>query len=192
MMVKNELLPSYFWEKVDNFIELLLTYNQTHNITGAKTRESALKNVEDSIYPLQFLELSLIKNAIDIGTGAGFPGLLIALALPEVHVSLFEPIAKKSAFLHLAKTQLDLRNVSIYTNRVEKITPWQTDLISSRAVTNTKMLIRLCQGFITPQTTLLFYKGEMVEEEVEGLNNHYKIFQNGKRHYLIMKDVYAS
>jgi len=182
------LLPDTFEAKVDNFTTLLLKYNQIHNITGAKTREAVSKNVEDSIYPLRFLPSEDFKEAIDVGSGAGFPGLLLALALPHVHVTLFEPIAKKSAFLHLAKTTLDIPNMDISTNRVEKIAPWSVDLIASRAVTNTKMLIALCKGFISPSSTLLFYKGEMVEEEIKGLEGG-KIYQNGKRHYLVLKNL---
>ena len=87
-------LPKDFCSKVDLFTTLLLKYNQTHNITGAKTKEAVLKNVEDSVYPLNFLDVSALKQAIDVGTGAGFPGLLLALALPDVHFTLFEPIAK--------------------------------------------------------------------------------------------------
>lgn len=188
MMSKPYDLPENFWNTAETLIELLLKYNQTHNISGAKTKEAVLKNIEDSIYPLQFLDLKEIKSAIDIGTGAGFPGLLLALALPDVHFTLFEPIAKKSAFLHLAKTTLELKNVDIATNRVEKVTPFKVELISSRAVTNTKMLIKLCKAFIDPDTTLLFYKGELVDEEIKGLKNC-QIHQRGKRHYLIMKDV---
>lgn len=184
-------LPEDFWPKVEIFIELLLKYNQTHNITGAKNKEAAMKNVEDSIYPLNFLHVKTIQKAIDIGTGAGFPGLLLALAMPETHFVLFEPIAKKSAFLHLAKSTLDLKNVEVSTNRVEKVTPFKVDLISSRAVTNTKMLISLCKDFIAPHTLLLFYKGELVQEEIEGLQNC-EIHQKGKRNYLIMKDISLS
>lgn len=184
-------LPQDFWQKATEFTTLLLKYNQTHNITGAKTEKAVLKNIEDSIYPLRFLETHSYKTAIDVGTGAGFPGLLLALALPDVAFTLFEPIAKKSAFLHLAKMHLNLHNVTICTQRVEKITPWPVDFISSRAVSNTKMLISLCQGYITPKSTLLFYKGEYVEEEIKGLNNC-EIHQNEKRYYLTMKDVYAS
>ncbi len=183
-------LPENFWPKVEIFIELLLKYNKIHNITGAKNKEAAMKNVEDSIYPLNFLHVETIHKAIDIGTGAGFPGLLLALAMPETHFVLFEPIAKKSAFLHLAKSKLELKNVEVSTNRVEKVVPFKVDLISSRAVTNTKMLISLCKGFINSQTLLLFYKGELVQEEIEGLKNC-EIHQKGKRNYLIMKDVDA-
>ena len=190
-MNQNNLLPVDFWSKVEDFTTLLLKYNQTHNITGAKTKDAVLANVKDSIEPLEFLDVTHVKEAIDIGTGAGFPGLLLALALPDVHFTLFEPIAKKSAFLHLSKTALKMDNVDVCTNRVEKITPWSVELITSRAVTNTKMLINLCQGYIQPSTTLLFYKGEMVEEEIKGLVGG-EIFKKGKRHYLVMKDVHVA
>jgi 16S rRNA (guanine527-N7)-methyltransferase len=184
------VLPNTFWQNVDIFTSLLLQYNQTHNISGAKSKEAVLKNVDDSIYPLQYLHVNDFIRAIDIGTGAGFPGLLLALALPHVHFTLFEPIAKKSAFLHLAKTTLQLKNVDVSTNRVEKVAPFPVDLISSRAVTNTKMLISLCHEFIHDDTLLLFYKGELVKEETEGLSNC-AIYPNGKRNYLIMKGLHA-
>lgn len=183
-------LPSSFWQHVDVFTTLLLTYNQTHNISGAKNKEEVLKNVEDSIYPIQYLDVPHLHSAIDVGTGAGFPGFLLALALPQVHFTLFEPIGKKSAFLHLAKTTLGLKNVDISSNRVEKVAPFDVDLISSRAVTNTKTLVQLCRNFIKPHTTLLFYKGELVEEEIEGLKNC-QTYQRQKRYYLVMKDVDA-
>lgn len=183
-------LPDDFWVNVEHFTTILLKYNQTHNITGAKSEKAVLANVKDSIYPLQFLDTTTLRTAIDIGTGAGFPGLLLALALPDVMFTLFEPIAKKSAFLHLVKMHLSMTNVTIFTQRVEQVSPWETDLITSRAVTNTKMLINLCKGFITPKSTVLFYKGEYVDEEVKGLQN-YTIHQKDKRHYLIMKDIDA-
>ena len=182
------LLPEDFWQRAEIYATLLLQYNHTHNISGAKTKEAVFKNIEDSIYPLQFLDTTTINKAIDVGTGAGFPGLFLALALPNVHFTLFEPIAKKSAFLHLVKMHLEMPNLDIATNRIEKATSFEVDLISSRAVTNTKMLIRLCKSFITPKTTLLFYKGELVEEETKGLKN-YQIFQREKRYYLVMKDI---
>jgi len=176
-------------ENRDIFCELILKYNRVHNITGAKDRKSVIENIEDSLYPIRFLALEEIKTAIDIGTGAGFPGLILAMALPNIHFTLFEPIAKKSSFLHLIKTTLALKNVTISTKRVEQAKASKTDLISSRAVTNTDMLIELCKEYIAPETVLLFYKGERVVDEVTNLKN-YKIYKNKKRNYLIIKDVH--
>ena len=183
-------LSKDFWQQIDTFATLLLNYNKTHNISGAKSKEVVLKNVEDSIYPLEFLELDGVKNAIDIGSGAGFPAIPLAIALPDIHFTLFEPIAKKSSFLHLVKVNLGLENITIATSRVEKAAPFEAELICSRAVTNTKMLLSLCKNYITPQTTLLFYKGVFVVEEIKGLENC-KIYQREKRYYLVMKDAYA-
>jgi len=170
------------------FIDLILKYNRVHNITGAKDRQSVVANIEDSLYPIKFLPIEDIKTAIDIGTGAGFPGLILAMRLPNIHFTLFEPIVKKSSFLHLVKVSLSLKNVTISTKRVELADTFKTDLISSRAVTNTDMLIKLCKEYITPKTILLFYKGERVVEEVTNLKN-YKIHKKDRRNYLIVKDV---
>jgi len=175
-------------DKIDTFCELILKYNRVHNITGAKDKSAVLDNIEDSLYPMKFLPLDSIKTAIDIGTGAGFPGLVLAIALPEIHFTLFEPITKKSSFLHLVKTTLKLKNITVSTRRVEQAEAFKVDLISSRAVTNTDMLIKLCKKYITPKTILLFYKGERVDEEVHNLKN-YKIYKKDKRNYLLIKDV---
>ena len=175
-------------DKLNTFCDLILKYNKVHNITGAKNKTAVIDNIEDSLYPLKFLPLSDIKTAIDIGTGAGFPGLILAMALPNVHFTLFEPIAKKSSFLHLVKTTLKLNNITVSTKRVEQAKAFDVDLISSRAVTNTDMLISLCKEYITPKTMLLFYKGERVDEEVTNLKN-YKIYKKDKRNYLLIKDI---
>jgi len=175
-------------KKYTVFIDLVLKYNKIHNITGAKNRAVIIENIEDSLYPIKFLPLKDIKTAIDIGAGAGFPGLVLAKELPEVEFTLFEPIAKKSSFLHLAKTTLKLKNVTISTKRVELADAFKVDLISSRAVGNTQMLIKLCKEYIKPETLLLFYKGERVVEEVTNLKN-YKIYKKDRRNYLLVKGV---
>lgn len=188
--MSKQSLPEDFSKNCEIFCELILKYNKVHNITGAKDKKAVYDNIDDSIFPIEFLELKNIKTAIDIGTGAGFPGLILAMALPKVHFTLFEPIAKKSSFLHLIKTTLKLSNVSVATKRVEQEQAFKVDLICSRAVTNTDMLIKLCKEYITPATLLLFYKGERVDEEIYNLEN-YKIYNKDKRNYLLIKDIKA-
>lgn len=181
-------LPDSFEKQCEKFCDLILQYNKTHNITGAKTRQAVFNNIEDSIYPLNFLHVKDIKQAIDIGSGAGFPGLLLALAMPDTHFTLFEPIKKKSAFLHLAKAILKIDNVSIVSQRIEEAKAFKADLISSRAVTDTNLLITLCKNFIAKKTFLLFYKGENVTQEITHLKE-YSIYNKGKRNYLLIKDI---
>lgn len=186
--MNNKSLAKDFSTNCEIFCDLVLKYNKIHNITGAKDKTSVYENINDSVYPIEFLPIQDIKNAIDIGTGAGFPGLILAMALPNIHFTLFEPIAKKSSFLHLVKTTLNLQNVSVATKRVEQASPFAADLICSRAVTNTDMLINLCKSYISSSTMLLFYKGERVDEEISNLTN-YKIYNKDKRNYLLIKEI---
>jgi len=69
-------------QKFEKFIELLLKYNKVHRLSGAKNSVEVEKNIADSIYPIEFIDFSRIREVIDIGTGAGFPGLILAIALP--------------------------------------------------------------------------------------------------------------
>lgn len=102
-------LPSEFEKNCEIFCDLILKYNKTHNITGAKNAQSVYENIEDSIYPITFLPLEEIKTAIDVGTGAGFPGLLLALAMPQTHFTLFEPIKKRVLFYILSNRPYNLK-----------------------------------------------------------------------------------
>ena len=168
--------------RIDIFCEILLEYNKVHNISGVKSKEDILRYVEDSLYPKKFLRGR--KSILDIGSGAGFPGLVIAMAYPETKVTLLEPIKKKSAFLHLAKSKIKLENVTILSKRVEECEPFFVDLIVSRAVSDARLLIELSKNFITTQTELLLYKGSSVEKELNNIK--YDMIQNGNRKYVLV------
>jgi 16S rRNA (guanine527-N7)-methyltransferase len=180
-------LPSSFDKNIDTFASFLLSYNKTHNITGAKERGSVHENVYDSIYPLQFLQTSP-KSAIDIGSGAGFPALILALAMPECDFTLYEPIAKKSSFLHMIKSEMSLSNVQIRTKRVEQDTPKVVELITSRAVGDTSLMIKLSKGFYDKNTVMILYKGSRAQEESRTLKN-VSLFSREQRKYLFIKDL---
>jgi len=167
------------------FIEKLLQWNRVHNLTGAKTKEEIEKNIKDSLYPLKFLDIRP-NIALDVGTGAGFPGLILAMAMPDTKWYLVEPRNKRAAFLNYIKSLLDLKNVEIIKKRVEDIKPFKADLITSRAVMKTKDLIFLIRDFIDKDTILIFYKGENLKDELDGIKD-YKIYENKKRKYLFLK-----
>jgi 16S rRNA (guanine527-N7)-methyltransferase len=179
---------SDFRQKCDIFCELLLLYNKTHNISGARDRASVFENIEDSLFPLRFLPFSPL-SAVDIGSGAGFPAIPLAMALPECRFTLYEPKPKKSAFLYMAKSELSLANVEIKTKRIEKDSPRVVDMITSRAVGEAKFLIQLSKGFYDNNTMMLLYKGERAQSEVAGLNA--QIFSHGKRQYVLLRGLNA-
>jgi 16S rRNA (guanine527-N7)-methyltransferase len=125
---------------------------------------------------------------MDIGTGAGFPGMILALALPQTQVTLVEPLMKRASFLQFIKADLGLDNVTVVKKRVEEMEPKVFDIITSRAVTETKMLLKLSENFRDKDTKYLFYKGEKVFDEVEdGVKNmQHKIIERKNRHYLLL------
>ena len=173
--------------KLENFASLLNEWNQIHNLTGAKTIDAIYVNIVDSLYPLTFIETP--KTLLDVGTGAGFPGLVLAIALPQTKVVLAEPLKKRVSFLKYAAIDLELPNVSVEAKRVEKVVHAAFELISSRAVTNTKLLLDLTKDISDTKTQYLFYKGSRVFDEVADVQHQldYDIVQKNQRNYLYIK-----
>lgn len=178
------VLPEQFYFRVDFFIQQLLTWNKIHNMTGATTKEEVTEHIFDAIYPLSFLPQ--IDNCLDIGTGAGFPGLIMAMALEKTNFTLVEPLQKRSSFLTFIASSLNLKNVTVIGKKVEDIEPRDFDLITSRAVTNTEDLLKLSQPFIRKGSLLLYFKGERVYEETNELYD-FKIIEAPHRNYLMIQ-----
>jgi len=193
MMLKDDLekesigLNEDVIKKLEEFAVLLNEWNRIHNLTGAKTIQAIYQNILDSLYPLTFIQKP--KSLLDVGTGAGFPGLVLAIALPETEVVFAEPLKKRIAFLKYAAMDLELENVQVEGKRVEAVTHAPFDLITSRAVTNTKLLLELTEKVSDVQTAYLFYKGERVFDEIEDVQHQltYDIVQKNRRNYLYIK-----
>ena len=164
--------------------EHLFKWNKIHNLTGAKSEAMVDDFIYDSVFPITFLPK--VKTLMDIGTGAGFPGMILAIALPDTEVTLVEPLKKRASFLQFVKADLALDNVVVVKKRVEDMQSKIFDIITSRAVTDTKMLLDLSKNFRDDNSQLLFYKGERVFDEVDA-SNDYKIIKMQNRHYLLMR-----
>jgi len=173
--------------KLKKFTTILLEWNKIHNLTGAKSIAKIEENIEDSIYPCDFIKEP--NSILDVGTGAGFPGLMLAIAYPNAKVVLCEPRKKRASFLKFVAMELELDNVIVIKKRVEDYEDEPFELISSRAVTNTEMLLKLTHHLQTSDTHYLFYKGEKVFNEVEDVteNINYDIIKRNKRNYLYIK-----
>jgi len=177
------VVPQNFWHKIQKYKETLLRWNKTHNLTGAKDEATLDHFIFDSIYPLSFIKKP--KTLLDIGTGAGFPGLILAMALPDTEVTLAEPLTKRASFLQFIKASLQLDNLDVKRKRAEELEPKIYDLITSRAVTDTKLLLEISQTLRDDNTRLLFYKGEKVFDEVDASLPH-KVIITNNRHYLLI------
>ena len=175
-----------FLNKCEVFIELLQKWGKVHNLSAQLKTYEIEENLIDCIYPLNFVHA--FKSLADVGTGAGYPGLMLAMAKSNAKVYLIEPRIKRVAFLNFVKNTLKLDNVEILCNKVEDIENITVDLISSRAVTNTQMLLRLTKNISKDNTSYLFYKGSMLKDELEEAKiKNYKIVNKDKRNYLYIK-----
>ena len=176
-------LDEAFYKRIETFIDLLQQWGKVHNLSAELEAHKIEKNIFDSIYPLKFIDS--VQSLADIGTGAGYPGMILAMARPEIKIYLIEPRAKRVAFLNFVKNSLQLENVEILCNRVEYVKDIDVELITSRAVTNTALLLDITQNISSETTSYLFYKGSMLESElVEAKINKYEIVNRDERNYL--------
>ena len=179
-------LPEDFFYKVQKYKEQLFKWNKIHNLTGAKDEATIDAFIYDAVFPVSFIPK--VSSLMDIGTGAGFPGMILAFALPQTQVTLVEPLAKRASFLQFVKADLGLSNVTVVKKRAEEMEPALFEMITSRAVTETKTLLRLSENFSNAKTKFLFYKGEKVFDEVAlaQLDMNHKVIERDNRHYLLL------
>lgn len=174
-----------FIERITTYKEILLKWNKTHSLTNITREDELDRYIFDSIYPVTFV--SDFQNCIDIGTGAGFPGFVLALYFQNKEFWLCEPLAKRASFLTFAKLECDAQNITIKSKRVENLEPRIFDLITSRAVMSTSKLLKISRNFYDENSQILLYKGENVEDEVEKSVENYEIIKHNKLKYLYIK-----
>ena len=175
-----------FYADCEVFIKLLQQWGMVHNLSGRLSKDDINENILDSLYPLNFIEK--YESFADIGTGAGYPGLILAIALRDTKSYLIEPRIKRVSFLNFVKASLKLENLTVLCNRVEEVKDLKVDLITSRAVTNTSLLLDIKKNKKKENSSYLSYKGSMLEVEIEIAKiNNYKIVNRKDRNYLYIK-----
>ncbi len=149
------------------YFELLVKANSIMNLTRiSDTDEAIVKHFYDSLAPAHLLMPS--PSLIDVGSGAGFPGLVYAIAYPAIKVSLVESSGKKCRFLHEVKDELGLQNVSIINARAEKLREREFyDAATARAVSELPVLLELLSPLVKVGGKILAYKGPDVSGELE-------------------------
>ena len=175
-----------FYKDCEVFVELLQKWGKVHNLSGRLSDYDIYENILDSLYPLNFIDE--FYSFADIGTGAGYPGLILAIARKDVKAYLIEPRVKRVAFLNFVKASLGLNNLTILQKRAENVEGLEVDLITSRAVTNTNLLLNITSKIKKEYTSYLFYKGSMLEDEIETSKiSNYKVVSRCERNYLYIK-----
>ena len=180
-------LPQNFYTDIAHYKEILKKWNRIHNLTGAKDEETIDAFIADAVGGVAVLKeyANRVNSVVDIGSGAGFPGMILAIAMPQTSFTLVEPLNKRASFLSFCVATIGLKNVTVLKQRAEDVKPFAYDVVTSRAVTDTKMLLKLSEHLRDSDSILLFYKGENVYNEVDKTMNH-KIIKQNSRHYLII------
>lgn len=175
-----------FYRRCEGFKKLLKEWGRVHNLTAELEDYQIEDNIVDSLYPLKFLQK--FESFADIGTGSGYPGMILAIANPDTICYLVEPRAKRVAFLNFVKNSLGLKNVQILAKRVENVEGLKVDLVSSRAVTNTKLLLDITENIVDENSSFLFYKGSRLDEEMRELNfRDFEVINIEDRNFLYIK-----
>ncbi|WP_341863169.1 16S rRNA (guanine(527)-N(7))-methyltransferase RsmG [Gymnodinialimonas sp. 57CJ19] len=159
-------------ERLNIFHELLLQWQKTINLVAPSTLQTAWeRHFVDSA---QIFELAPVdaSNWLDLGSGGGFPGLIVAAMAketrPNLKVTLVESDIRKCGFMREAARKMDVR-VNILTRRIEGIPRQSADVISARALSNLAALIKHASPHMTPSTCLLFPKGSSYKSELESI-----------------------
>jgi 16S rRNA (guanine527-N7)-methyltransferase len=147
-------------------LELIAKWNRVHNLTAVReTGQMVVLHLLDSLSVLPHLEGA--KTIVDVGSGAGLPGIPIAIARARSHVTLLDSSHKKCAFLQQAKTELALGNVDVVCDRVEKWHPGaKFDAVISRAFSDLADFVAQAQHLVAPGGRLIAMKGVYPFEEI--------------------------
>ena len=177
-----ELLESYPFIKIDenlknqlvSYMELTLKANESFNLTANDTKESfMIKNIIDSLLIVKNLDLDE-KNILDLGSGAGLPGIPLAIYYKNTNFTLLEPLTKRANFLKEIAQKLGLKNVKVVNERAEifiKNARESYDFVTSRAVSRLNILLELSIPFLKVGGKLIAYKGINYQEEINESKN---------------------
>jgi 16S rRNA (guanine527-N7)-methyltransferase len=159
-------------EQIDQllaFIKLIAKWNKAYNLTAVRNNEDMARlHILDSLAIFPHIEG---KRVIDIGTGAGLPGIPLAIFMPEVEFMLLDSNAKKTRFVQQVILELKLKNVSVLHSRVEDYQPeLGFDTVTMRAFASLPDIMKLTAHLLDAHGILLAMKGQIPEAELADIN----------------------
>lgn len=155
------------------YLALLDKWNRVYNLTAVRDAERMVSHhLLDSLTAVPYFQGGRADSirVLDVGSGGGLPGIPLAIARPELQVTLIDSIAKKTAFLLQVKAELGLKNLHVVTGRVEDFRPEAGfDVITSRAFSDLKEFVTLTRHLLKPGGRWLAMKGLYPHEEIVSL-----------------------
>ena len=188
-------------KQLENFYELLIEWNQKINLTRITSKEEVyLKHFYDSLTLNRVVDLKNINNLCDIGTGAGFPGIVLKIIFPNIKITLIDSLQKRVNYLNIVIKELGLEKIEAIHTRGEDF-KGNFDVVTSRAVANIEKLVNYTMHLVAKDGIFVAMKGDIANEltpEVEQkLNKKYKIIkiekfllplEESKRSLVVMKN----
>lgn len=162
-------------KKLDKYYHILIKENQKYNLTAITEEEQVyLKHFYDSLCLVKIINLEN-QYLLDIGTGAGFPGLVLKIVFPNLKVDLLDSTNKKCLFLQKVINTLDLKNITVINARAEEYSKENReiyDIVTSRAVAPLKHLLEYSIPTLKINGNFISLKSN-IEEELKNINNYY-------------------
>jgi len=176
------------------YLQLLMTWNRAYNLTAIRDPGEMIKlHLLDSLAVLPHLSG---KRLIDVGTGAGLPGIPLAIMCPERDFTLLDSNGKKTRFLFQARCDLGLSNLKEINSRVESHRPEVPyDAVLSRAFTSVADMVNKCSHLLSPEGLFLAMKGKFPQSELSEVGKDYKVNAShtlqvpgvdGERHLIVI------
>jgi 16S rRNA (guanine527-N7)-methyltransferase len=166
--------------QVQDYLALLQRWNKTYNLTALRDpAQMFTHHLADCLAALPSLQRVLAGRdglrLLDVGSGGGLPGVLIAVLCPGLQVSCVDTVGKKAAFIRQAGAELGLRNLRAEHARVEQL-PGRYDLITSRAFATLADFVALTRERLAPEGLWMAMKGKRPEEEIAALPRDVEVF----------------
>lgn len=169
-------LDSLAKERFAKYNDLLVEWNEKMNLTAlTQPRDVAVKHFIDSLTVLQYAELPQGASLIDVGTGAGFPGLALKIARPDIRLTLLDSLQKRLVFLEAVCEALELDGVETVHSRAEDGARGELresfDFSAARAVAPLNVLCEYCLPYVKVGGRFLAMKGKTAQEELQQAQN---------------------
>jgi len=167
--------------KLEKFYNLLVEWNQKINLTRIIEKEDVyLKHFYDSLTITKVVNLEEVETLCDVGTGAGFPGIVLKIVYPNLKITLIDSLLKRVNYLNEIIKELDLKDIKAIHTRAEEHKE-KYDIITARAVANIEKLLKYTMHLVNKNGKLIAMKGN-IEEELnldvqKNINRKYKIEQ---------------
>lgn len=164
-------------EQLLDYLSLLFKWNSVYNLTSVRDpMQMATLHILDSLAAVPAFEGA--GNVLDVGAGGGLPGIVLAIARPDMKVSMVDTVHKKTAFLTQVKVQLGLANVSVYTAKVQEMpAPAKFDVITSRAFADLSDFVNWSGHHLAEGGKFIALKGTAPKDEQERVPADWKVTQ---------------